>query len=209
MAEAFVSPEGRLLFPQGLWAASTPRDFPDSPAKYACTLVLLKSDPEVANLINQINATTTPVLKTAQQAPGVLAPMPSGSYCCLQDGAAKHPQDPFYADKWLLAVARREPMGAPKVLLGPSTPLIDKGDMYSGVKVRIQIDFYSYTKGSGGVTCTMHAVMKTGDAEQIGTSVPSADTAFAGFGTQAGTPAPAPAPAGFSAPGPLAAAPWG
>lgn len=198
MAEAFVTPEGRLRYARSLWSARRFQNNPSNPAKYSCSLAVSKSDPQIQDLVQKYNAVALTV-EGAQPGPqGGLTVLPYGKKSCLMDGAVRHPGEAFYADKLILSCSRPEEDGAPQVLLDANTPVIDKGEVYDGCNARIHLNFYAYKGGSGGINAGLYAVMKTGDNERLGNAAPDSAAAFGGFpGAGQSIPTPPPAPTGF------------
>ena len=201
MATPFVTPVARLRYARSIWTARRFQNNPANAAKFSCTFVIAKNDPAMVAVIEEYNILAIEALGAGPApAPGQLAVLPYGKKTCLMDGALRHPGDAFYADKWLLSAARAEEDGAPKVLLNPTTPVVDKGEIYDGVEVRGHVSFYPYKGGSGGINADLHGVMKVGDNERIGNSAPDSGSAFATAGA-AGVAAPAaPVAAGVTAP---------
>lgn len=199
MTQAIVTPEGRLRYAKSLWSARRFQNNPNNPAKYSCSLIISKADPSIANLIAVYNEAALAVDgATPHSTPGYPASLPYGKKSCLMDGAVRFPNDPFYADKWILGCSRSEEDGAPKVLLDANTPVIDKGAIYDGCNARIHLNFYPYKGGSGGVNAGLFGVMKTGDNDRIGNQDPDSAGAFAGIqGAGVTTPPPSRAPDTF------------
>jgi len=206
MAEPFVTPEGRLLWSRSMWTASRYKNDPTNPSKFRCSIVMSINDPAIPGIIAEYNATVAAGLEIQPQQPGAITQLGRSQTPCLDYGAVLHPSDAFYQDKIVLNVSRSEEDGAPGVLLDANTPVIDKGQIYDGVNVRIHCRFYSYKGGSGGMNCEMYAVMKTGDNERMGQAAPDSAAAFAGMGGVGAAggvqlPQGTPAPADFGVPG--------
>lgn len=188
MSEAFVTPEGRLRYARSLWAARRFQNNPTNPAKFSCSLVIDKANPETPNLIAQFNAVANTIEGTQPGQPGQLSVLPYGKKSSLMDGAVRFPGEAFYADKLILGCSRSEDDGAPKVFNPDNTPVIDKGAIYDGCNARIHLNFYAYKGGTGGVNAGLFAVLKTGDNDRLGNADPDSTSAFASYG---GAPIPA------------------
>ena len=122
------------------------------------------------------------------------------------DGARKYPTDPFYADKIILNTSQSDER-APQVLnqANPPTPIIDKSDVYSGCTGHGLVSFYGYKGGTGGVSASLHAVLKVADGEPLGAAKVDGAAEFANaFGGTAApggaAAAPAPTQTGTAAP---------
>ena len=179
MSESFVTPEGRLRYARSLWAARRFKNNPANDAKFSCSLIIDKNNPQIGALIEQYNVVALTVEGAVQNAPGALVTLPYGKKTSLMDGAVRFPGDAFYADKLILGCSRSEGDGAPDVRGVDNNPVVDKGEVYDGCNAVILLNFYAYAGGTGGINAGLHAVRKTGDNDRLGNAAPDAATAFA------------------------------
>ena len=70
-------------------------------------------------------------------------------------------------------------------------PVVNAGDIYSGMYARVCVSFYAYNfSGKRGIGCGLEAVQKLEDGEPLGGHVSAAD-AFGGANAYAGAATPA------------------
>lgn len=191
-----VTPESIFSYFK-LWTA-TPFEAGDAP-KFSISLVFPKTTD-----LSQMQAAYDSVLHADFD-----GALPYGAKAGgFLDGAVRYPQDPWYADKWILSCSQTEDR-PPKILDEQNNPIMDKSQMYSGVIGRALISFYGYQGGSKGIGCSIHGVMKIRDGENMGGGSVDAAAAFAAAGVapapSAAIPAQATAPVVTQAPAPTPA----
>ena len=126
------------------------------------------------------------------------------------DGAIRYPNDPFYADKWIMGSSQKEDrFSLDSIMDAQQNPIMDKSQIYSGAIGHALISFYGYQGGSKGIGCSLHGVMKISDGEAMGGGAVDAKAGFASAGVGGGqTPPPAasqaPPPAASQTPPPQA-----
>jgi len=192
MSEQIIIAEARLRYTNHLYQANRYQNDPSQSLKYSAAVLVPK------------NTQSGQALKAAfdrevQNFHGV-PQLAYGQTPCLLDAALKFPGDPFYNDYYFLSMNRSADDGAPQVLLGVETPVVDRGEIYPGAWVAVHGQLYGYKGGRGGVNFDLFGVMKIKDDERIGDAAPDAGNAFAAAGI-AGSgitrAAPQPAPADF------------
>jgi hypothetical protein len=192
MSEQNIIPEARLRYINHLYQASRYKNDPTQTLKYSAAAIIPKSSPSGLAIKAAFD-------REVMAFHGVPA-LAYGQTPCLLDGALKFPGDAFYADYWFLSMGRKGDDGAPQVLLNPTTPVMDRGEIYPGCWVAISGQLYGYKGGRGGVNFDLFGVMKIKDDDRIGDAPPDAGEAFAQAGIQgagASITQPQPAPEGF------------
>lgn len=195
MSEIIVIPEARLRYINHLYTPSRYQNDPGQRLKYSAAVLVPKVTPGGQALKVAFDRVVMEFFGVPELA--------YGQTPCLLEASLKFPGDPFYNDYWFLSMSRGADDGAPKVLLNPTTPVVDKGEIYPGVNVAVHGSLYAYKGGRGGVNFDLFGVMKTGDNERIGDAPPDSGEAFGSAGVQGsgGTIAqPTPSPQGFTVP---------
>lgn len=192
MSEQVVIAEARLRYINHLYQPSRYQNDPSQNLKYSAAVLIDK------------NSTSGQAIKAAYDREVMNfhgAPqLAYGQTPCLLDAALKFPGDPFYANFYFLALNRSADDGAPQVLLNPTTPVVDRGEIYPGCWVAVSGQIYGYKGGRGGVNMDLFGIMKIRDDERIGDAAPDAGNTFANAGIQGTGPSiaqPQQAPAGF------------
>jgi len=205
MSEQIVIAEARLRYVNHLYQANRYKNDPTQTLKFSAAALILKSSPSG----EAIKAAFDREVMAFHGVPALAY----GQTPCLLDGALKFPGDPFYADYWFLSMGRMADDGAPQVLLNPTTPVVDRAEIYPGAWVAVSGNLYGYKGGRGGVNFDLFGVMKIRDDERIGDAPPDAGDTFAAAGIQGTGPSivqPQSAPADFGmAPPPKKDNPFG
>ena len=192
MSIQITIPEARLRYVNHLYEPNRYQNNPTASLKYSAAALILKESASGYAIKKAFDAEVT-----AFHGVPTLA---FGQTPCLIDGAAKFPGDKFYADYWFLSMGRSADDGAPQVLLNPTTPVVDRAEIYPGAWVAIAGNLYGYKGGRGGINFDLFGVMKIRDDERIGDAPPDAGTLFTTAGIQGSggsVPAVADAPANF------------
>lgn len=195
MSIKITIPEVRLRYINHLYEADRYKNDPTQTLKYSAGALILKASASGQAIQQAFDQEVMNFHGVPQLA--------YGQTPCLLDGALKFPGDPFYADYWFLSMGRMAEDGAPQVLLNPTTPVVDRSEIYPGCWVAISGNLYGYKGGRGGVNFDLFGVMKIRDDDRLGEAPPDAGALFAQAGIQGTGPtvAPvAPAPANFAVP---------
>ena len=96
----------------------------------------------------------------------------------LRDGDLDRPDDPAFAGMWFVNANTDR---APGVVDLSCNPIIDRGEVYSGVYGRASISFYAFnSSGNRGIACGLNNLQKIRDGEPLGGRA-SAESDFSGF----------------------------
>ena len=84
----------------------------------------------------------------------------------LRDGDSERPDDPAYANSWFL---NANSTIAPGIVDADCQPIIDRSEVFSGVRGRASISFYAFnTNGNKGIACSLNNLQKISDDEPLG-----------------------------------------
>ena len=175
-SDNMVTPEATLSFVK-VWVAEAYRDKAGNVGdtkKYQCTFLIPKS------------ADTSPLEAAYAQVLAADFPdgLPKGALPGgLRDGADEYPNDPFYADKWVLSASQTEDrFSHSNILDSKMQQILDKSQLYSGAIGKGVVGFYGYFGGKQGIGCSLHGVMKIRDGESLGGGAVDAAAIFGGAG---------------------------
>lgn len=174
--------------------------------KYSATILVPKSDVATkAAIDNAIRAAIDTGVNKCWS--GVRPPQPAVS---VHDGDGTRPSDglpygPECKGHWVVTASSKN---APFVVDANLQPILQQGEVYSGMYGRASLTFFPYSNsGKKGVGCGLNGVQKLRDGEPLGGRVsiedafgtPAASTPAATYPAQAPTYGPA---AGYSQPAP-------
>ena len=84
----------------------------------------------------------------------------------LRDGDLERPDDDSYKGCWFLNASSAT---APGVVDADRQPILDRAEMYSGVKGRASINFYAFNvNGNRGIAAGLNNLQKIADGEPLG-----------------------------------------
>lgn len=204
--EPFVSPRCQFSFVH----VFTPIDYKgDQNFKYRATLCFPKSDQAAYDFITAKHKELIDFYYNGT--------FPQNqNWGGLIDGATDptYKKDEYFHDKWVLSASQGDDRKV-EVVDQNRNPIIDKSQFYSGCFGVAFINFFHFDGGKGGISCSLHSVMKLEDGEHLGGGPRSGVDAYAaaGYGSNAGTPPPTTAatqsapPQGQTAPPPATQTP--
>lgn len=156
----FVTPEAILSYV----TIFEPKQYKgEGEAKYSCVLIFKKNQ-DLSSIKNAFNG----VLQDAfdGRLPYGATPV-TGSP--LVDGAIRYPDDPFYADKWILNTSAKADH-PPKIIDQYNRPITNRSEVYSGCIGQAAIHFYSFAGGKSGISCSLVAIKKIADGDPLSSS---------------------------------------
>ena len=193
MAKSIVTPIGRASFPH--------LDKPNMYGKYALGILLLKSNPKVAQFVQWLKQAVRDEALSVAGEQGLQAAM--REFQAFKDGDNQNAFKTYraeYAGHWVLNVSRKTEFGKPCVVNRHKQP-IDATEIYAGCDVLAFIDVFGYKYGTKkSVSIGVQHVMKVADNEPFSASGVSAESAFddidlpedtganVGFGTESPAP---------------------
>lgn len=172
-----------------LFQPRPPFNNPNGEPKFSTTILVPKSNTRAKVMIDAaINAAIE--MGVAKCWNGIRPPQPA---ICVHDGDGPRPSDgqPFGAEckgHWVFTASCKADR-APFVVDSRVQPILQQGEIYSGVCGNVNISFFAYANsGKKGIGCGLNGFQKTRDEEPLGSSISAGDA----FEVVAESAAPAP-----------------
>ena len=134
--------------------------------KYSVSLIIPKSDKRT------IEAVKTAIQAAYEEGQGKLkgngksVPALKALKTPLRDGDLERPDDEAYKDSYFI---NANSTTAPGIVDADRQPILDRSEMYSGVKGRASINFYSYNvNGNKGIAAGLNHLQKISDGTPLG-----------------------------------------
>lgn len=134
--------------------------------KFSVSLIIPKSD---VKTIEKIKAAIQAAYEEGQsklKGNGKSVPAFSTIKTPLRDGDLERPDDEAYRGSYFI---NANSSTAPGVVDADCNPIIDRSEMYSGVKGRASINLYAYNvNGNRGIACGLNNLQKLSDGTPLG-----------------------------------------
>lgn len=131
--------------------------------KYSVSLIIPKSDTET---IDKINAAIDAAIEEGIAKFGGKKPNKAALKLPLRDGDTEREDDEAYANAYF--VNANSPT-APQIVDSKVQPILERGEVYSGVYARVSINFYAFnSSGNKGIACGLGNIQKVRDGEPLG-----------------------------------------
>lgn len=134
--------------------------------KFSVSLIIPKSD---VKTIEKIKAAIQAAYEEGQsklKGNGKSVPALSTLKTPLRDGDLERPDDEAYHNSYFINANSGT---APGVVDADRNPIIDRSEMYSGVKGRASINLYAYNvNGNRGIACGLNNLQKISDGTPLG-----------------------------------------
>jgi hypothetical protein len=134
--------------------------------KFSVSLIIPKSDTKT---IAKIKAAIQAAYEEGQsklKGNGKSVPALSTLKTPLRDGDLERPDDEAYKNSYFINANSGT---APGVVDADCNPIIDRSEMYSGVKGRASINLYAYNvNGNRGIACGLNNLQKISDGTPLG-----------------------------------------
>jgi hypothetical protein len=134
--------------------------------KFSVSLVIPKSDTKT---VEKIHAAIQAAWQEGQgklKGNGKTVPPLSSMRTPLRDGDIDRPDDEAYKGSWFINANSES---APGVVDAACQPIINRSEMYSGVKGRASISFFAYNvNGNRGIACGLNNLQKLADGTPLG-----------------------------------------
>lgn len=134
--------------------------------KFSVSLIIPKSDTKT---IDKINAAVQAAYEEGQsklKGNGKSVPALTTLKTPLRDGDVERPDDEAYKNSYFINANSGT---APGVVDADRNPIIDRSEMYSGVKGRASINLYAYNvNGNRGIACGLNNLQKISDGTPLG-----------------------------------------
>ena len=134
--------------------------------KFSVSLIIPKSD---VKTIEKIKAAIQAAYEEGQsklKGNGKSVPALSTLKTPLRDGDLERPDDEAYKDSYFINATSGT---APGIVDADRQPILDRSEMYSGVKGRASINLYAYNvNGNRGIACGLNNLQKISDGTPLG-----------------------------------------
>ena len=134
--------------------------------KYSVSLIIPKSDKRT---IEAVKAAIQAAYEEGQgklKGNGKSVPALKALKTPLRDGDLERPDDEAYKDSYFI---NANSTTAPGIVDADRQPILDRSEMYSGVKGRASINFYSYNvNGNKGIAAGLNHLQKISDGTPLG-----------------------------------------
>ena len=144
-----------------VWEPKAPTE--GATPKYSVSLIIPKSDTETIAKINEaINA----AIDEGVGKFGGKKPNRAALKLPLRDGDVEREDDEAYANAYFI---NANSVTAPQIVDTKVQPILDRGEVYSGVYARVSINFYAFnSNGNRGIACGLGNIQKVRDGEPLG-----------------------------------------
>ena len=134
--------------------------------KFSVSLIIPKSD---VKTIEKIKAAIQAAYEEGQaklKGNGKSVPALSTLKTPLRDGDLERPDDEAYKNSYFI---NANSATAPGIVDADRQPILDRSEMYSGVKGRASINLYAYNvNGNRGIACGLNNLQKISDGTPLG-----------------------------------------
>ena len=134
--------------------------------KFSVSLIIPKSD---VKTIEKIKAAIQAAYEEGQsklKGNGKSVPARSTLKTPLRDGDLERPDDEAYKNSYFINANSGT---APGIVDADRQPILDRSEMYSGVKGRASINLYAYNvNGNRGIACGLNNLQKISDGTPLG-----------------------------------------
>ena len=150
-----------------------PKSINGSAPKYSVSLIIPKSDKATIDKINAAIQTAYEEGEGKLKGNGKTVPALSAIKTPLRDGDAERPDDEAYANSYFI---NANSTSAPGIVDADRQPIIDRGEVYSGVYGRASINLYAFnSNGNRGIACGLNNLQKIRDGEPLGSRTRAED----------------------------------
>ena len=143
-----------------------PKAIEGSEPKYSVSLIIPKDD---IKTIDKIKAAIQAAYKEGEaklRGNGKTVPALKSLHIPLRDGDEDRPEDEAYNNAYFVNANAKT---APGIVDADRQPILDHGEIYSGVYGRASISFYAYNaNGNRGIACGLNNLQKLKDGESLG-----------------------------------------
>lgn len=131
--------------------------------KYSVSLIIPKSDTET---IAKINAAVDEAIEEGIGKFGGKKPNKASLKLPLRDGDTEREDDEAYAGSYFINANSNT---APQIVDMKVQPILERGEVYSGVYARVSVNFYAFnSSGNKGIACGLGNIQKVRDGEPLG-----------------------------------------
>ena len=146
-----------------------PKSINGGTEKYSVSLIIPKSDKKT---IDAINKAVDAAIEEGIAKFGGKKPNKAAIKLPLRDGDTER-DDEAYANSYFVNANSTTP---PQIVDQNVQPILDRGEVYSGVYARVSINFYAFnTNGNKGVACGLGNIQKVRDGQPLGNRSSASD----------------------------------
>ena len=134
--------------------------------KFSVSLIIPKDDTATVNKIKAAIQSAYEEGQSKLKGSGKTVPALSVLKTPMRDGDLERPDDEAYANSYFI---NANSAAAPGIVDADRQPIIDRGEVYSGVYGRASINFYAFnSNGNKGIACGFNNLQKIKDGEPLG-----------------------------------------
>ena len=134
--------------------------------KFSVSLIIPKSDVKTIEKIKSAIQAAYEEGQSKLKGNGKSVPSLSTLKTPLRDGDLERPDDEAYKNSYFINANSGT---APGIVDADRNPIIDRSEMYSGVKGRASINLYAYNvNGNRGIACGLNNLQKISDGTPLG-----------------------------------------
>ena len=134
--------------------------------KYSVSLIISKSDTKTIEKINAAIQAAYDEGQSKLKGSGKTVPALSAIKTPLRDGDVERPDDEAYRNSYFI---NANSSTQPGIVDADRQPILDRSQMYSGVKGRASINLYAYNvNGNRGIACGLNHLQKLSDGTPLG-----------------------------------------
>ncbi len=138
--------------------------------KYSVSIIIPKNDKAT---VDKINAAVDAAIEEGIGKFGGKKPNKATLKLPLRDGDVEREDDEAYANSFFI---NANSTTAPQIVDLKVQPILERGEVYSGVYARVSINFYAFnTNGNKGVAVGLGNIQKVRDGEPLGGKTNAAD----------------------------------
>lgn len=131
--------------------------------KYSVSLIIPKDDKDT---VAKINAAIDAAIEEGIGKFGGKKPNKAALKLPLRDGDVERDEDEAYANSYFI---NANSPTAPQIVDTKVQPILERGEVYSGVYARVSINFYAFnSNGNKGIACGLGNIQKVRDGEPLG-----------------------------------------
>ena len=143
-----------------------PKSINGGAPKYSVSLIIPKSDTKTVAKVKAAIEAAYHEGESKLKGNGKSVPALSTLKTPLRDGDLERPDDEAYKNSYFINANSGT---APGIVDADRNPIIDRSEMYSGVKGRASINLYAYNvNGNRGIACGLNNLQKISDGTPLG-----------------------------------------
>lgn len=143
-----------------------PKSINGGAPKYSVSLIIPKSDTVTVEKVKSAIEAAYKEGEGKLKGNGRTVPALSALKVPLRDGDLERPDDPNYANSYFINANSPH---APGIVDASCQPILDRSEVYSGVRGRASISFYAFnSNGNKGIACGLNNLQKIADGEPLG-----------------------------------------